>query len=207
MYNVTLAHPFATILKVLAIWIFVGLPLTLIGAITGKRMGGELNPPVIPRKSKRELPVLPIHQKFPVTLIFSGFLPFSAIFAEIHYVFSAIWGNDVYQLWGILCIVFVVLIIVTACVTISLTYVQLSCEDWRWWWSSFFWGGSTGFWMLLYSLFYFYPGTDMDGVVQIAFYVGYQFTLCYIFFLALGSVGFLSSMYFVRYIYSNLHTD
>lgn len=49
------------------------------------------------------------------------------------------------QLFGILIIVFAILIIVTTCITVALTYFQLSMEDHRWWWSSFFSGGSAYF--------------------------------------------------------------
>jgi hypothetical protein len=38
-------------------------------------------------------------------------------------------------------IVAIILFIVTACITIALTYFQLSMEDHRWWWSSFLNGG------------------------------------------------------------------
>jgi hypothetical protein len=40
--------------------------------------------------------------------------------------------------------VFVILVIVTAFITVALTYFQLAVEDHRWWWRSFLCGGSTG---------------------------------------------------------------
>jgi hypothetical protein len=38
-------------------------------------------------------------------------------------------------------LVFVILVIVTACITIALTYFQLSMEDYNWWWRSYISGG------------------------------------------------------------------
>ena len=49
-----------------------------------------------------------------------------------------------YTIYSILSLVFVILIIVTAFITIALTYFQLAVEDHRWWWRSFLCGGSTG---------------------------------------------------------------
>ena len=76
--------------------------------------------------------------------LLSGFLPFSAIYIELHYIFASIWGHKVYTLFGILALAFVMLIIVTCFVTIAFTYFQLIVEDYHWWWRSFFSGGSTG---------------------------------------------------------------
>lgn len=65
-----------------------------------------------------------------------GFLPFTAISVELYYVFLTLWGRHLYTLYGILSCVFVILLIVTACVSITMTYFQLSMEDYRWWWPS-----------------------------------------------------------------------
>ena len=51
---------------------------------------------------------------------------------------------QVYTIYSILSIVFLILIIVTAFITVALTYFQLAVEDHRWWWRSFLNGGSTG---------------------------------------------------------------
>ncbi len=73
-----------------------------------------------------------------------GFLPFSAIYIELYYIFASVWGHKVYTIYSILFIVFIILIIVTAFITIALTYFQLAVEDHTWWWRSFMCGGSTG---------------------------------------------------------------
>ena len=74
----------------------------------------------------------------------AGFLPFSAIYIELYYIFASVWGHKVYTIYSILFIVFIILIIVTAFITIALTYFQLAVEDHSWWWRSFVCGGSTG---------------------------------------------------------------
>ena len=44
----------------------------------------------------------------------------------------SVWGHKVYTIYSILSLVFVILIIVTAFITIALTYFQLAVEDHRW---------------------------------------------------------------------------
>ena len=52
--------------------------------------------------------------------------------------------SQVYTIYSMLLIVFIILIIVTAFITVALTYFQLAVEDHRWWWRSVMCGGSTG---------------------------------------------------------------
>ena len=74
-------------------------------------------------------------------LPFSSFLCSSAISVELYYIFATVWGREAYTLYGILLVVFIILISVTACISIALTYFQLSTEDYRWWWRSIFSSG------------------------------------------------------------------
>ena len=50
---------------------------------------------------------------------------------------------QVYYVYGFMLLVFVILIIVTICVTIVGTYFLLSAENYRWQWTSFFSAAST----------------------------------------------------------------
>ena len=47
--------------------------------------------------------------------------PYSAISVELYYIFATVWGREAYTLYGILFLVFVILISVTACISIALT--------------------------------------------------------------------------------------
>ena len=135
-----------------------------------------------------------------------GLLPFSAIYIELYYIYEAVWGYATYTLYGILFIVFIILLLVTACMNIALTYFQLSIEDYRWWWRSFLSGSMTGIFMFAYSVFYWYY-SDMSGVLQYVKYFAYVSLSCYLFCVMLGTVSFYTSLLFVRHIYKNLKCD
>lgn len=140
-------------------------------------------------------------------LLVAGFLPFSAIYTELYYLYGSIWSHSGYYLYGILFIVFIILLIVTASITVSLTYFQLAMEDHRWWWRSFCSGGSTGVFVLAYSLYYFIYRSNMYGVVQTVKFLSFTFVSCYLLFVMLGTVGFVASLLFVRHIYGTLKID
>jgi len=69
-------------------------------------------------------------------------MPCSAISVELYYIFATLWGREQFTLYGILFVVYIILLSVTACVAVALTYFQLSGEDYRWWWRSIFSAGS-----------------------------------------------------------------
>jgi transmembrane 9 superfamily protein 1 len=61
--------------------------------------------------------------------------------------------------------------------------------------------------VLAYSIFYFKVRSNMDGALQTIQFFTATFLACYTFFLVLGTIGFFSSLTFVRYIYNNLKID
>lgn len=140
-------------------------------------------------------------------MVVGGFLPFSAISVELYYIFATLWGREQYTLYGILFIVFVILLNVTACISIALTYFQLSSEDYRWWWRSLMCGGSTSIFVFGYAMFYYYKRSNMSGMLQSVQFFGYTLLTCYVFFLMLSTVAFYASLKFIRYIYVNLKMD
>ncbi len=153
--NSSIALPFGTVCVILLILLLVSLPLCVLGGIAGKNYGSPLNPPCRTNKIPRQIPDLPWYRHAFVQTFMAGFLPFSAIYIEISELFAAghllcsagrfafyfaptffaVWGfNQSYTLYGILSIVFAILLIVTSFITIALTYFQLAVEDHRWWW-------------------------------------------------------------------------
>jgi len=206
-WHSTVALPILTILEVLTIWLFVGFPLTVIGGIAGRRLSGPFEVPCRTKNFPREIPPIPWYRRLPCQVMMAGFLPFSAIYIELFYIFNSVWGHNSYTLYEILCLVFIILLIVTACITVALTYFQLSMEDHRWWWTSFINGGSTGIFIYLYSIYYYIYRSHMYGLLQTTFYFTYMAIVCYFFFILLGTVGFLSSLLFVKRIYKNLKSD
>mmetsp|Transcript_23513 Transcript_23513/g.34500 ORF Transcript_23513/g.34500 Transcript_23513/m.34500 type:complete len:590 (+) Transcript_23513:57-1826(+) len=204
----TAALPATTIMLMLSIIVFVHFPLTVAGAIAGRNVTEEFKAPCRTNKVPREVPKQTVWYRHPLAQLFmAGFLPFSAIYIELHYIFAAIWGHKIYSLFGILFLAFVMLTMVASFITIALLYFQLVREDHRWWWRSFANGGATGLLIYCYSFFYFFHRSNMDGFLQGSFYFGYMGVVSYAFFMMLGFVGFMSSFSFVNYIYGAVKSD
>ena len=203
----TAALPIGTILIIIALNLLVTFPLTVIGAIVGRNSTGEFDAPCRTTKVPRQIPDAPWFRQMPAQMFVAGFLPFSAIYIETHHIFSSVWGHKLYTLFGILFLALVLLLIVTSFITIALTYFQLAIEDHRWWWRSFFSGGSTSFFVMAYSFFFFFGRSEMSGSFQTAFFFLYMAVVSWGIFLLLGTVGFFSSLAFVKLIFSQIKVD
>ncbi|KAL6993279.1 Cellular adhesion and filamentous growth protein [Sarracenia purpurea var. burkii] len=206
-YSATAALPFGTIVVIVLIWTLVTSPLLVLGGIAGKNNKAEFQAPVRTTKYPREIPPLPWYRGTLPQMAMAGFLPFSAIYIELFYIFASVWGHRIYTIYSILFIVFIILLIVTAFITVALTYFQLAAEDHEWWWRSFLCGGSTGLFIYAYCLYYYFTRSDMSGFMQTSFFFGYMACICYGFFLMLGTVGFRAALFFVRHIYHSIKCE
>ncbi|RHZ14459.1 hypothetical protein DYB37_009255, partial [Aphanomyces astaci] len=201
------ALPFGTIMILICLFLLVNVPLTIIGGIAGRNTTSVYQPPCRTNKIPREIPQPPWYKAPWVHVVASGCLPYSAVYIELHHIFAAIWGRQIYTLFGILFLAFWMLVAVTAFMTIAMTYFQLVGEDHRWWWRSFWSGGVTGVFVFAYSIWYFYTSTDMDGFFQTVFYFGYSAIMSYCFFVMLGFIGFQSASAFVSTIYRSIKVE
>jgi len=136
-----------------------------------------------------------------------GLLPFGAVFIELFFILSSIWLNRVYFLFGFLFIVFLIMVVTCAEISIVMCYFQLGGQDWQWWWRAFFTSGSAAVYVFLYSVYYFFAKLDVNGFVPSLLYFGYTAILCVGFFVITGTIGFYSTFYFMKKIYSAIHQD
>jgi len=209
VHGSTSALPFGTLFTVIALYIFLCFPLTVVGGILARNYASpDFAAPTRTTKVEREIPTeVPWYRGKPFQLLIAACLPFSAIYIEMHYIFATIWGHQIYTLFGIVFLTFVLLIIVTSFITIALLYFQLAREDHRWWWISFINGGATGFCIFLYSFYFYFHWSEMEGWLQGSFYFGYMTVISLAFVLMLGAAAFTSSLCFVRHIYSRVKCD
>ncbi|KAG5383653.1 hypothetical protein IGI04_035123 [Brassica rapa subsp. trilocularis] len=149
--------------------------------------------PVRTTKYPREIPQLPWYRSAIPQMAMAGFLPFSAIYIELYYIFASVWGHRIYTIYSILFIVFIILLIVTAFITVALTYFQLAAEDHEWWWRSFPMRWINWFIHLRVLLILLLREIG-HGFMQTSFFSGYMACICYGFFLVLGTVGFRASL-------------
>ncbi|XP_042512225.1 transmembrane 9 superfamily member 11-like [Macadamia integrifolia] len=199
------AIPFSIFVVLILLWFCISVPLTLLGGYLGSK-APHIEYPVRTNQIPREVPA----QKYPSWLLVlgAGTLPFGTLFIELFFILSSIWMGRVYYVFGFLFIVLTLLVIVCAEVSLVLTYMHLCVEDWRWWWKSFFASGSVALYIFLYSINYLvFDLRNLSGAVSSTLYLGYSLFMVIAIMLATGTVGFISSFWFVHYLFSSVKLD
>ncbi|KAL6522247.1 Transmembrane 9 superfamily member 1 [Orobanche minor] len=206
-YGSLAAIPFGTMVVVFVIWAFISFPLALLGTVVGRNWSGMPNNPCRVKTIPRPIPEKKWYLTPTIISLVGGLLPFGSIFIEMYFVFTSFWNYKVYYVYGFMLLVFVILIIVTICVTIVGTYFLLNAENYHWQWTSFFSAASTAFYVYFYSIYYYHVKTKMSGFFQTSFYFGYTLMFCLGLGILCGAVGYLGSNLFVRRIYRNIKCD
>ncbi|MFS7966602.1 putative nonaspanin (TM9SF) [Helianthus anomalus] len=199
------AIPFSLFVILILLWFCISVPLTFVGGYFGAK-AGHIEYPVRTNQIPREIPA----QKYPSWLLVlgAGTLPFGTLFIELFFIMSSIWMGRVYYVFGFLLVVLILLVVVCAEVSLVLTYMHLCVDDWKWWWKSFFASGSVALYIFLYSINYLiFDLKSLSGPVSATLYLGYSLLMVLAIMLATGTVGFLSSFWFVHYLFSSVKFD
>eukprot|EP01041_Mallomonas_annulata_P008975 gene8975-18573_t len=141
-YGSTGAVPLLSMFAILLLWFGISVPLVFLGAFFGYKEE-PITFPVITSNIPRQIPTQPWYLQTLVTCLAGGILPFGACFVELFFVMSSIWMDQYYYVFGFLLLVYVILGVTCAEVSMVLCYFQLCSEDYNWWWRSILTAGST----------------------------------------------------------------
>lgn len=94
LHGSTSALPFGAIVTLTCLYTFVSIPLTLVGGIMAKNYAKkDMEAPTRTTKVAREIPTeIPWFKGRFIQMLIAGFLPFSAIYIELHYIFASMWA-------------------------------------------------------------------------------------------------------------------
>jgi len=198
--------PFLDVLILAAMWCCVSVPLVFLGAYFGYKKD-VITFPTVTSTIARAIPPTSFFLNPRVAMASAGMVPFAAAYVELFFIMTSLWMDQFYYVFGFTLIVFLILILTCAEVTILLCYYQLCAENHRWWWFSFVTSGSTGFYLFAYSIFWFQQLEASKMVITYMLYFGYMFLISMAVFLTTGMVGFISCFFFVRKIFSTIKVD
>lgn len=200
------AVPFGALMALIFLWVGISVPLTFVGSYLGYRKPAAEDP-VRTNKIPRQVPEQPWYMHPAFSVLVGGVLPFGAVFIELFFILTSMWMHQFYYLFGFLALVFIILILTCAEITIVLAYFQLCSEDYHWWWRAYLTSGSSALYLFLYSVFYFYTKLDITKIVPALMYFGYMSIVAVSFFALTGTIGFYACHKFVRLIYSAVKID
>ena len=103
MYKSLAAVPLTSVLMVLLIWVFLSVPLCVMGTILGRNWSGAPDFPCRVNAIPRLIPDKRWYARPPVLICLGGVLPFGSIFIEMYFVFTSFWNYKFYYVYGFMC--------------------------------------------------------------------------------------------------------
>lgn len=211
-YGTIHSIPFTVIAKSFFLWIFVSVPLcvvgTLLGRHTNKSMTAAQTFPCRVNAIPRPIPEdVPWYGKPSGLIPLAGLLSFGSIFIELYYVLTSLWNYKFYHVYGFLLGVYAILTIVVGMTSIIVVYFCLNAENYLWQWTAFGSGASTSVYVFVYGIYYFLYKTQMHGLLQTSFYFGYMTLIAMNLGLLCGTIGHAAASRFVRAIFQNVKVD
>nr|XP_010912180.1 transmembrane 9 superfamily member 8 [Elaeis guineensis] len=200
------AVPFTTMFALVLLWFGISVPLVFVGSYVGSKKPA-MEDPVKTNKIPRQIPEQAWYMNPIFSVLIGGILPFGAVFIELFFILTSIWLHQFYYIFGFLFLVFLILIVTCAEITIVLCYFQLCSEDYLWWWRSYLTSGSSALYLFLYATFYFFTKLEITKPVSGILYFGYMLIASYAFFVLTGTIGFYACFWFTRLIYSSVKID
>ncbi|KAK9467418.1 hypothetical protein V1512DRAFT_205662 [Lipomyces arxii] len=202
------AIPLGTLIALLCMWLFILVPLVVVGAWFGfKRRAIE--PPVRIKQIARQIPPRPWYMSLKFAVVFGGAIPFAVILIELLFILKSVWQDKTgyYYMYGFLGLTFWILMVIVSEISVVTTYFQLCAEDYNWWWRSFLVGTGSSFWIFGYSVWYYFAKLQLSGFVAGLMFFLYSLIACVVYALCTGTVSFLASYLFVHRIYLAVKTD
>lgn len=202
------ATPFVTIFVLLFLWLGISVPLAFVGTFVGYRRKAY-DFPVRTNQIARPIPRQPAYLSAPGVHLLSGMLPFGVVCIELRVILNSIVLDEFYHFFGFLVAVLTIVAITCAEVSVVVVFVKLSNCDYGWWWNSWLASAASGAYVLVYSVYYLLtsPGADANNFVSNFLFLAYCTLGSLCFALVTGTIGFLSSLAFVRRIYSDSLDD
>ena len=197
---------FRALLTLAGLYFGISIPLTFVGSFFAFRKPA-IEAPISTNQIPRQIPDQLWYMNPFLTALIGGTLPFGAVFIELFFILSAVWGHQLYYIFGFILIVFLILIVTCAEISVVMTYFQLCAEDYHWWWRSFLTPAASSFYFFLYSVFYFSSRLTITRFISALLYFGYTLIFTIVFFVATGFIGFVASFMFVRKIYTSIPFD
>ncbi|TPX40358.1 hypothetical protein SeMB42_g06041 [Synchytrium endobioticum] len=201
------AIPFGTFFALASMWFGISLPLVYIGAYFGNRKQA-IEHPVRTNQIPRQIPDQVWYLQPFASIMVAGLIPFAVVFLELFFILKSVWqAEQFYYMFGFLGVVFVLLVFTCIEITIVYVYFQLSSEDYTWHWRAYLVSSASALYIFLYSCYYYYSKLDITDFVSALVYFAYSLVVCFGYWLATGTIGFITTYSFVREMYSSIKID
>ncbi|GAV52166.1 hypothetical protein ZYGR_0AG01570 [Zygosaccharomyces rouxii] len=214
IWDSTKALPFGAIVVFVSWYFVVCILVSLLGGAVAAQMHRSVRHDALPATTVHDQAILKLPRANNGRLVVflaglvSGLLPFVIIYVELEYVYKSVWleRTTLYYLYSflfanvlLLCIVVCEISLLCCLVLMKLNHKLINDSNWRW--RCFIISTGCSWYMEIYSLYYIFFILHMTGASAVFISVCYSIIFNVLCGLATGSLGYLTSSWFVKKIH------
>ena len=146
--------------------------------------------------------------KDPILCLIVGSIPVAVIFIAINVILDNINGaENIHMISWVTYFSICLFLMVTVQLAVTVNYMLLCYEEYRWWWKIWTYSASTGFFSFLVMLNYFLWDLKVDSIqTMIIYWVGCTM-VCVVVGLMTSAACITVTFQFNLFIYSNIKSD
>ncbi|CAD8107022.1 unnamed protein product [Paramecium sonneborni] len=188
-------------ITLIALYLGIQTPLNLIGSFIGFKSESSKTTckfGLIPQQIIQQ----PFYLHYFFICLIGGLICFISVGLEISQTMQLIWKNSYYEFFVSQFFTAILLIIISAEVSIITVYLLIQNQNHRWQWKAFFVPFTSGVYLFIYSIQYYLDSLQFTRFSTILYYFSTMYMASLCLGLICGTVGFLASHIFVQKIYS-----
>ena len=137
-----------------------------------------------------------------------GAVPVAVIVFEIQLILDNINGaENIHMISWFMYLAFALFLVVAVQLAVSVNYLLLCFEEYRWWWKIWAYSSSTGVFIFLILLNYLLWDLQVDTYTTLLTYWVFSALVCTLVGLTTGAACVLAAFRFNMFLYSNIKTD
>lgn len=191
-------------------WLMVHVPMTIFGTMAGFYWE-KIEPSTRVNRVARDPPktgTLPIYMKDGTLCLIVGAIPVAVIILEIQLILDNINGaENIHMISWFMYFALALFLVVVVQLAVSINYLLLCWQEYRWWWRVWIYGSSTGVFIFLVLLNYLLWDLQVDTYTTLWTYWVFSGLICSAVGLTTGSACVLAAFKFNLFLYSNIKID
>lgn len=201
------AIPVSSMISLYSLWLVIYCPLGLVGAAAGFAVGHKPLEKVTAVQRVIEYEKVWSLFRAPGVLLYSGVPAFFVGVFLLSILFGTMWGDAMNYIFGVMALTGTLWLATCALTSVAVVYYNLCGENHRWHWLGFLAPSSCGFPIAIFVTWYFFAKIRATTLTAVLVYSLYMLLFTYMYVIISGAIGFISSFYFVRFIYGPTKSD
>jgi transmembrane 9 superfamily member 2/4 len=183
----------------LCLWLGVNTPLVILGSQFGYKQD-SFDFVCLTSCTQSEIPHQPWFLRTPMVHVFGACILFGIGLVDLYFILSSVWFEQYYYEFGFFLVVYIILVVVCAEMSLLCILVNRQNENYDWLWFPYYTAGSFAISIFLYCICFLMHLESTDVFFYFLF-LGCMGIACFAIFLMMGFIGVYAGLVYTKIVY------